>query len=155
MASVTLSQSSEYRLVNEHQDWHGWNVHDNAGRLIGRVADFIIDTEESRATALVLDSGAQVPLEAVLVGEGSLMVWGGGTSATVNAPPLPLFEAGTLDVMERAEIPVFRKTPVVIEEIVIRHDVVEREERIQTTLRRRDVQVMAITPAKGDDTRGT
>lgn len=141
MASVTLSQSREYRLEHDDQDWHGWQVHDTAGNLIGRVADFIIDTDESRAVSIVLDTGGEVPLADLLVEDGSLVVWGEDAVQRVAAPSLQSFEAGTLDVVERVEVAVFRKRPVVIEELVIDHEIVDRKARIQTTLRRRDVEV--------------
>ena len=143
MASVTLSQSRRYRLVHPDQDWHGWNVYDTGGGLVGRVADFIIDTEQSRAVALVLDSGGTVPLDDVLVGDTSLTVAG-------DAPPRPgaqslqPFEAGTFDVPERVEIAVFKTRPFVVEELVISRDVVERTAHIHTTVRRRDVEVEHI-----------
>lgn len=144
MASVTLSQSSAYRLADPDQDWHGWEVHDATGHLIGRVADFVIDTEEARAVSLVLDNGTAVPVEDVIVGERTLTVWGGGAPASEDAPSLPLFQNGTLDVLEHVERAVFRKRPIVIEELLVSHDVIDRKARIQTTLRRLDVDVERI-----------
>ena len=146
MSSVTLSQSGAYRLLHQDQDWHGWAVHDNAGHLLGRVTDFIIDTEQARAVALVLDSKTQVPLDHILVGEHSLMVWSNVSTAPADAASWQPFDRGTLDVMESVERPVFRKQLVVIEELVINRETVERDEHIQTTLRRQEVEVTPLPP---------
>jgi hypothetical protein len=150
MASVTLSQANEYRLVHEDQDWHGWPVHDAGGNQLGRVTDFIIDTDASRAVALVLDTGSEIPVDDVLVGDQSLIVWGGGAEPPAGTQSLQAFENGTLDVMEHVERAVFRKRPIVVEELLISHDVVERKARIQTTLKRVDVDVERLpeTPTR-------
>jgi hypothetical protein len=150
MASVLLSQSNGYRLVHPDQDWRGWKVHDANGSLLGRVADFVIDTDASTAAALALDSGTTVAVEDVVVGEGTLTVRGDRAPSGGDTPPsLQLFQDGTLDVVERVERAVFRKHPVVIEELLVSHDVVDREARIQTTLRRRDVDVERIRESEG------
>ena len=139
MASDTLSQSRGYRFAHREQDWRGWQVHDPAGILVGRVADVIIDTGESRVVALVLDTGSEVALEDVIVGDGSLVLW--TSVAPVEAPALAPFQDGIMDITERVEVAALRKRPMVVEELLLTHDLVERELRIHTTLRRRDVDV--------------
>jgi stress response protein YsnF len=51
------------------------------------------------------------------------------------------FEPGKIDVMERTELPVISKRRMVIEELVISRHVVERKERIRTSIRRLNVDV--------------
>jgi PRC-barrel domain len=141
MGSVTLSQSTQYRLADPGQDWHGWKVFDTAGTLIGRVADFIIDTEQARVASIVLDTGDEVSIDDLMMGDRSLVAWTRAASLSSNAPSLPLFEQGTLDVVERVEVAVLRKRPTVVEELVITHEVVDSRLSIRTTLRARDVTV--------------
>lgn len=151
MTLVALSKSRGYRLVHEDQDWHGWPVQDAGGHALGRVTDFIIDTEEERAVSLVLDTAARIPVDAVRVRDGHLLV-PGGAAAVQDAARLPAFEEGTLEVMERAEIAVMTKRPRVIEELVISRDIVERRERIHSTVRQLDVDVEEITEQRGSTT---
>jgi Domain of unknown function (DUF2382)/PRC-barrel domain len=148
MASVRLSQSPGYRLLHREQDWRGWDVRDAAGNPLGRVTDFIIDTDASTAVELVLDNGAVVAIDDVLVEQQSLTVWGGAPSRGA-APSLQLFEQGTLDVIEQVERAVLTKRLIVIEELVISHDVIERTARIQATLRRVDVDVERMADESG------
>jgi len=147
MASVTLSQSTQYRLADPGHDWHGWKVFDSAGTLIGRVADFIIDTEQVRVASIVLDTGDEVSVDELIMRDRSLVAWTRAASRSADAPLLNLFEEGTLDVVERIEVAVFRKRATVVEELVITHDVVDRRVRIQTTLRSHDVDFKSIDKA--------
>lgn len=67
---------------------------------------------------------------------------------TVNRPvseaDLANFQEGTIEVTERAEIPVVGKTARVVEEVRLEKDVEEREETIRDTVRRTDVDVENI-----------
>jgi hypothetical protein len=144
MASVTLSQSPQYQLADPGQDWRGWKVFDSAGTLIGRVADFIIDTEHVRVASIVLETGDQVSVDDLMMRDRSLIVSTRAASLSADAPSLHLFEEGTLHVVERVEVAVLRKRPMVVEELVITHEVLDRQVRIHTTLRRRDVRVETI-----------
>jgi sporulation protein YlmC with PRC-barrel domain len=73
---VTLSKSGNYRIAENDQDWLGWPVQDANGNELGRVQDFIIDTQGMRAVSLVLDTAAHIPLDDVLVDDGYLVVSG-------------------------------------------------------------------------------
>jgi len=75
-----------------------------------------------------------------MMGDGSLVVWTRAPLLQADATSLRLFEEGTLEVVERLEVAVFRKRPMV-EELVITHELVDRRLRIRTTLRRRDVDL--------------
>jgi hypothetical protein len=163
VAFVTLSESSGYRLEHQQQDWRGWPVQDAHGHTLGRVTDFIIDTEGARAVSLVLDTAAHVPLDEVRVRDKYLVALHGatrpsrgatapsrGTDRAAEAAALRPFENGSLDVQERAEIAVITTHPKVIEELVISHEIVERKERVETTVRRVDVDVERLPEPRGN-----
>lgn len=63
----------------------------------------------------------------------------------VNRPAsesdLSTFREGEIEVRERAEVPVVNKEARVVEEINVRKDVEEREERVRDTVRKTDVEV--------------
>jgi hypothetical protein len=79
-----------------------------------------------------------------MMGDRMLIVSTHAASLTTDAPSFSLFEQGTFDVVERLQVPVFRKRPMVVEELVITHEVVDRQMRIHTTLRSHDVAVKSI-----------
>jgi len=141
---VTLSKSGNYRIAENDQDWRGWPVQDASGNELGRVKDFIIDTKGMRAVSLVLDTAAQIPLDDVLVDDGYLVVSREETSLTGDAAAMRPFEPGKIEVMERTELTVISKRRTVIEELVISRDVVDRKERIRTSIRRLNVDVEPV-----------
>lgn len=61
--------------------------------------------------------------------------------ADVTLSSFEPFQHGTFDVLERVERAVLNKRPVVVEELLISHDVVDGEARVQSTLKRLDVDV--------------
>jgi sporulation protein YlmC with PRC-barrel domain len=134
---IRLTDAPTYRLVHPDQDWRGWPVVDSAGTPLGRVADFLIDTEEGCAVSLLLTTSQQVGIDAVTVADGHVVV---ARSPQPSGGPGP-FENGTYDVMERAQEAVIIKRPKVVEELVVSREVVEQQERIHATVRRLDVDV--------------
>lgn len=62
----------------------------------------------------------------------------------VRADAIDTFKEGTLEIHERTEEPVVAKTARVVEEVRVGKDVREREETIDDTLRRKDVEVQKI-----------
>lgn len=58
-----------------------------------------------------------------------------------TAADLNNFQEGTIEVTERAEVPVVNKEARVVEEVRLEKDVTEREEVIRDTVRRTDVDV--------------
>jgi sporulation protein YlmC with PRC-barrel domain len=134
---IRLTDTRAYRLVHPDQDWRGWPVVDPSGTPLGRVADFLIDTEEGCAVSLLLNTSRQVPIDAVTVADGHLVL---ARSRRPGGEPGP-FENGTYDVLERAQEIVILKRPKVMEELVVSREVSEQQERIRATVRRLDVQV--------------
>ncbi len=60
MSKISLNQSEEWQLVDEHQDARGRDVLDNHGKIIGRVEDMLLDTDSQQVYALKLDGGMEV-----------------------------------------------------------------------------------------------
>ena len=55
-----------------------------------------------------------------------------------------LFKEGTIEVTERAEVPVVAKEARVVEEVVVNKEVGERTETVRDTVRRTDVNVEEV-----------
>jgi sporulation protein YlmC with PRC-barrel domain len=134
---MRLTDAEGYRLVHPDQDWRGWPVLDTSGTPMGRVADFIIDTDEGRAVSVLLNTTQQVPIDGLTVGDRHLVI---ATPLRSTGEPGP-FERGTYDVMARAEEVVLTKRVKVVEELVIGREVIEHKERIRTSVRSLDVDV--------------
>lgn len=81
MSREELSRSPEWELVHDSQDVRGWPVIDASGKTLGKVSDFIIDTEQERVTSLVLDTGGQVAARDVQLGDHVLSMGGVGAQA--------------------------------------------------------------------------
>lgn len=62
---------------------------------------------------------------------------------TVAADPT-LFQEKTVEVVERAEVPVVDKVAHIVEEVVVGKDINERVETVQDTVRRQDVKVEEV-----------
>ena len=71
---------------------------------------------------------------------------------TVPADPT-MFQEKSVEVVERAEVPVVEKVARVVEEVVVGKDVNERVETVQDTVRRQDVKVEEVST--GNVTTGT
>src|SRR5207248_6545508 len=54
---------------------------------------------------------------------------------------LGAFQEGTIEVTEKAEMPVVEKQARVVEEVVVGKDVHEHQQTVQDTVRRKDVEV--------------
>lgn len=61
-----------------------------------------------------------------------------------NAADFNTFQEGTIEISERAEVPVVAKEARVVEEVSIGKDVEERTETVSDTVRRTDVEVEEI-----------
>ena len=57
----------------------------------------------------------------------------------------------SVEVVERAEVPVVTKAARVVEEVVVKRDIEERSETVHETVRRKDVEVREIQPAAVPD----
>ncbi|HEX8386976.1 MAG TPA: PRC-barrel domain-containing protein [Rubricoccaceae bacterium] len=69
MSRVSLSDTSDYQLVNDSQDVRGYQVVDQDGQPVGVVDRMIVDTDAELVTSLVLLDGTEVPASDVTIGE--------------------------------------------------------------------------------------
>ena len=74
MTIKPLAELEDFEPVDSDQDCRGWTVVDAAGQQIGRVREMLADTEDERVTALVLDTGAQIPTGAVTFEDGRVVL---------------------------------------------------------------------------------
>lgn len=69
MSHITLERADDWKLEHPGQDVRGWPVHDPAGRTVGVVDKMIIDTAKEVVDILVLESGVEVAVESVAIGD--------------------------------------------------------------------------------------
>ena len=76
MAIKPLAELEDFNLVNSDQDCRGWAAMDASGTRVGTVKEMLVDTDRELVTALVLDNGQQVPVRAVSLKDGKVIVRG-------------------------------------------------------------------------------
>ncbi len=74
MAIKQLSELDDYKLSDSEQDCRGWCVVNASGTQIGTVREMLVDEERERVTVLVLDSGAQIPVNEVSLRDGEVVI---------------------------------------------------------------------------------
>lgn len=70
MTRIPLSETSDYALKFDEHDVRGYDVLDENGNRIGRVERMIVNTDEERVDALVLENGSEIPIDDVSIGDG-------------------------------------------------------------------------------------
>jgi stress response protein YsnF/sporulation protein YlmC with PRC-barrel domain len=85
MGLMPLSKMDDYELVDKDQDLRGWQVQDASGRILGRVAEMMVDTAKDRVTTLLLDNNAEYSIEDVELGDHTLLL---GPQVQANVVPL-------------------------------------------------------------------
>lgn len=73
MAIKQLSELDDYKLTNSEQDCRGWSVVNAAGTQIGTVREMLVDKERERVTAVVLDSGVEIPVNEISLHDGRVV----------------------------------------------------------------------------------
>lgn len=116
MARAPLSELDDYQLVHENQDVRGWQVEDEAGRALGKVAEMIVDTEEERVTLLRLDTGRELPVADVTLLDHRVLL---GRPAAAGSAVTPTLERGAADAGEL-------RLPVVEERLQVSKQAVEQ-----------------------------
>ncbi len=85
MAIKQLSELDDYKLSNSEQDCRGWHVVNASGTRIGTVHEMLVDEERERVTAVVLDSGVQIPVNEISLRDGVVVAadsYAAGASGT-------------------------------------------------------------------------
>ena len=74
MTRAPLSQLSDFKLVDEHQDIRGRAVRDEEGRDLGTVRYLIVNTDAEEVDTIVLENGQEFPVEAIDVRDDHVIV---------------------------------------------------------------------------------
>jgi sporulation protein YlmC with PRC-barrel domain len=90
MAIRPLSELDNYKLSHTEQDCCGWHVVNASGIQIGTVQDMLVDTEHERVTAVVLESGVQIPVEEITLLDGLVVVAESHLAGAIVTPPRPM-----------------------------------------------------------------
>jgi uncharacterized protein (TIGR02271 family) len=126
------------------------------GKLTGEQKLDVVQEELSVAKRMVQRGGVRVvqrlsekPVrELVRLREERAVIDRQPVDRQATAADLSNFREGTLEVRETAEEPVVQKTARVVEEVRVGKDVREREQTIEDTVRRKDVEVQRL-PGEG------
>jgi len=70
MAIKRLLELDDYKLSDNDQDCRGWYCMDASGVQIGTVHEMLVNEERERVTAVVLDTGAQIPVGEITLLDG-------------------------------------------------------------------------------------
>lgn len=69
-----LTDLDDYHLVNDDQDVRGQPLFTRTGRRLGIVERMLVDRDQERVAALVLDDGGAIPVEEVEIQDGRVLV---------------------------------------------------------------------------------
>lgn len=70
MARIPLSNTGDWKLKFDEQDVRGFDALDADGNRVGRVDAMIVDTDERRVDAVVLEDGTEYPARELSIGDG-------------------------------------------------------------------------------------
>lgn len=85
MSRLIISNTSDWELVDGAQDVRGFAALDGTGAAVGRVAAMIADTDAEIISAVVLDTGDEIPAFDLTIGDGVVYLAGsipGAATAT-------------------------------------------------------------------------
>ncbi len=74
MAYTELSNLSDWHLVHPEQDIRGWTVQDNAGNIIGRVDELLVNTDSELVERIRLDNGDEIEARDIEIGDNVVHV---------------------------------------------------------------------------------
>ena len=130
MARKPLSQLDDWELVHKDQDVRGRTLLDTEGRPLGTVTEMIVDTDEKRVDAIVLDNGVEYPANAFRIRDGHAVLRVEGTRAAAEtAETVPLRE-------EELQV---QKRPVQAGEVGFRKEVVTEQQTLDVPVTREEV----------------
>lgn len=157
MAIKPLSELDDYDLVNSDQDCRGWTVMDEWNNRVGKVDEMLVDTDRELVTAIVLDSGRQIPARDFSLQNGMVIMRGETTvdptaaatttattttttTATVAAPPAGQAQDGVAIPVIEEEIRIGKRV-VGTGGVRVQTHVTERPVEETVTLREEHVNV--------------
>ncbi len=141
MTRKPLAELDDWELVYDDQDLRGRQLLDATGAPIGTVREMIVDTDEERVDAIVLDNGAEYPARAFRIRDGQpvlLTAEPRGVPERAVTPEAPV-EAETIPLREE-ELRV-RKRAMPAGEVEIRKEVVTEYRTIEVPVQREEIIV--------------
>ena len=143
MTRRPLSELDDWELVYDDQDIRGRRLVDESGTPIGTVSEMIVDTEEERVDAIVLDNGVEYPARDFRIRDGRPVLF----QAPAELPREELRgEAQTIPLREE-ELRV-RKRTVPAGAVEIGKEVVTEQRTIDVPVTREEV-VIERHPVEG------
>ena len=82
MSRISLSNTGDYKLEFEDQDVRGYRAVDEDGTPVGTVDAMIVNTDEERVDAIVLEDGTEYPAADISIGDGVVYLTGVHAGAT-------------------------------------------------------------------------
>lgn len=76
MARIPLSNTGDWELKFDEQDVRGYDALDADGNRIGTVDEMIVNTDERRVDAIVLEDGTEYPARDISIGDGVVFLTG-------------------------------------------------------------------------------
>lgn len=70
MSRITLSNTGDWELKFDEQDVRGYEALDAEGNHVGEVESMIVNTDERRVDAVVLEDGTEYPASDMSIGDG-------------------------------------------------------------------------------------
>lgn len=70
MTRIRLSNTDDWALKFDDQDVRGYDALDADGNRVGTVDDMIVNTDEERVDAVLLDDGTEYPAHELSIGDG-------------------------------------------------------------------------------------
>lgn len=88
MSRLLLTADSDWELENPAQDVRGFSAIDGAGRPAGTVVALVVDTAAELVSTVVLDSGDEVPVLDVAIGD-RIVYLAGAIPGAATVPDIP------------------------------------------------------------------
>lgn len=93
MSRIALSDSGEWHLkFPDDQDVRGYDALDENGNRVGRVDTMIVNTDEKRVDAIVLEDGQEFPARSISIGDGVVYLAGVTGAADVDEGSVTVYD---------------------------------------------------------------
>lgn len=84
MERTYLSNTSDWALQFDDQDVRGYEAVDPDGNHVGEVAHMIVNPDEERVDAIVLEDGTEYPARDISIGDGVVYLTAGHADAVID-----------------------------------------------------------------------
>lgn len=137
----TLVELDDWQLVDDDQDIRGWPLLSAEGDRLGVIGRMLIDRDNERVAAVVLEDGRTIPVEQIDILEDRVVMAGTATGAMLTDATL------VGDTSAEQRIPIVEENLEVGKRVVdrghirVRSRVVEVPAEAQVTLREKHVEI--------------